>query len=191
MKTTRILAAMFIVIWCMTGLGAAYAVAPETDPQSLPAGPFAQNVKTGEIIYLSMGKEEAEAITGAYVEQSRFGKDTFVYEGITLAFRDEFVVFITIEYDNPRWAANGVATTDMSDDRALEALGMPPKAEDRPSGKSYVIYYFDDGTQRHLDPNTSPDGGRKDYQWLLTFDISSGRIGQIQMGDEQYLLTRQ
>ena len=179
----RILASFLLCALCLAGLGAAQAASPEADPSSMPYVPFAQNVETGEILYLGMSKEEADAITGTPVEENRFRQ--MVYEGVTLQYRDGLVVYIELHDDDPRWAANGAVTPDMPTKEALEALGMPFE----PGNDPYNILYFEDGTQTMLDRNPPPDDSRKDYLWCLTFFADSDTVGMIKMGDKQYLTT--
>jgi hypothetical protein len=164
-------------------LGAAQAASPEADPPSMPDVPFAQHVETGEILYLGMSKEEADAITGEPLEENRFRQ--MVYEGVTLQYRDGLVVYIEIQIhdDDPRWAANGVVTPNMPTKEALEALGMPFE----PGNDPYTIWYFEDGTQTMHDRNPPPEDSRRDYLWCLTFFADRDTVGVFKMGDKQYL----
>ena len=187
---------------CLAGLGSEFAVSPEIDSSGWPEVPFARNIATGEIIYLGMEKAEAEAITGAPVEGGRPGlpmKNKYDYDGVSLAFRDDIVVFIEIPYEDPywandelmpskalRWAANGVVTPFMATDQALEALGMSSEAGNPP----YRLLYFDDGTRAQFDRNMAQEG-RKDYPWEITLHGDSQTIGAIWMGDRQYMMTFQ
>ena len=182
----RIASYLLLCVLCLAGLGSAFAASPETDPSDWPDVPFARNVATGEIVYLGMERAEAEAITGAPLEEGLFGKNKYVYEGITLAFRDDLVVYIEIPYEEPRWAANGVATPFMPTDQALEALGMFSETEITP----FRLLYFDDGSRAQWDRNMAQKG-LVDYQWELTLWGDSQTIGMIEMGDRQYLMTRQ
>ena len=183
----RIALYLLLCAVCLAGLGPASAASPETDPSDWPDVPFARRIETGEIIYLGMEKDEAEAITGEPLGEGLFSKNKYVYEGITLAFRDDLVVYIEIPYEEPLWAANGVVTPFMPTDQALEALGMPFE----PGNDPYNIWYFEDGTQAHFDRSPPSKDTRRDYQWSLTFFADSQTAGQITMGDKQYLTTLQ
>ncbi|MCL1855601.1 MAG: hypothetical protein FWF86_07700 [Clostridia bacterium] len=183
----RITLYLLLCVLCLAGLGSAFAASSEADSSDWPDVPFARNIASGEIIYLGMDKAEAEAITGEPLEEGLFGKNKYVYEGITLAFRDDLVVHIEIPCEEPLWAANGVVTPFMPTDRALEALGMLFE----PGNDPYNIWYFEDGTQTHLDRSPPSQDIRRDYQWSLTFFADSQTVGQITMGDKQYLTTMQ
>ena len=133
-----------------------------------------------------MDQAEAEAITGAPLEEGRFGKNKYVYDGITLAFRDDLVVYIEIPYEEPLWAANGLVTPFMPTDQALEALGMSSETANAP----YRLIYFDDGARAQWDHNMALEG-LKDYPWEITLSGDSQTVGMIVMGDRQYLMTYQ
>ena len=159
----RIISYVVLCALCLAGLCPAWAVSPETDSPDTSEAPFAQNLATGEIVYLGMDKDMAEAITGAPLEEGRIGKNKYVYDGITLAFRDDRVVFIEVPYGEARWAANGVVTSSMPTDQALDAMGMSFDAEYK---SYYDLYYFEDGA-RTLDRDAYEES-RDDIQWLLS-----------------------
>ena len=181
----RVMASLLLCALCLVGLGTVQAASPEADPPSMPDVPFAQNVETGEILYLGMSKEEADAITGTPVEENWFRQ--MVYEGVTLQYRDGLVVYIEIHDDDLRWAANGIVTPNMPTKEALEALGMPFE----PGNDPYTIWYFEDGTQTMLDRNPPPEDSRRNYLWCLSFFADRDTVGVFQMGDKQYLTTMQ
>jgi hypothetical protein len=183
-KKNRILATLLTLAMCLAGLGSAFAAPPETDPSDWPEVPFARNIATGEIIYLGMDKAEAEAITGAPLEEFM---GMYAYKGgIILGFRDDRVVFIRISIDEePLWVANGAVTPGMPMDQALEALGMTFEAGNGQHG----LLYFENGAREHLDRD-NPWLGRDGYQWaLLLVGANNETIKRIEMGDKQFLLT--
>jgi len=182
----RIALTLLLCTLCLAVLCPALAAPPESDIPNWPNAPFAWNIETGKIIYLGMDKAEAEAIMGAPLVEDKGGKNTYQYEGITLAFRDDFVVYIMIHVKEPLWAANGVVTPFMPTDQAIEALGMTIQAENR----SYALLYFDDGVQTQWDPDTGGEG-LLDYQWVLMLYAGSETVGRIMMGDRQHLTTMQ
>lgn len=143
--------------------------------------PFARNMDTGDTISLGMSRGQTEAIIGMPVKEDPFGKQMFIYEGITVAYRDDLVVYIRME--DKQWAANGVATADMSVEEAARSLGMSFEGEHGP----YTLGYFQDGTKRQMHPNPSPEGDA-DYLWALTL-MGNDTVGRIVMGDKQYLTT--
>ncbi|NLV59912.1 MAG: hypothetical protein GXY67_14280 [Clostridiales bacterium] len=147
--------------------------------------PFAQNILSGKKIHLGMNKEEAETIAGAPRQEGVLGKSMFEYDGITLAYRDNAVVYIQLPADGTSWAANGAVTSGMPAQQAAAALGMAYEKGNEP----HTIGYFDDGTQAQLFPSSLPDG-RKDYRWALTF-YGKDSVGMVEMGDRQYLMQRQ
>ncbi|MCL1897039.1 MAG: hypothetical protein FWG03_10905 [Clostridiales bacterium] len=193
---------LLLCVLCLAVLGSASAASPETDSSDWPDVPFARRIETGEIIYLGMDKAEAEAIAGAPLEEAEirrdrfsFGKNLYVCDGITLAFRDDRVVFIEIPYEDPywandeltpakdpRWAANGVVMPFMPTDQALEALGMTSEEVNPP----YRLIYFEDGTRAQFDRNMF-EKGYMEYPWEITLHGDSQTIGAIWMGDKQYI----
>ncbi|MCL1795358.1 MAG: hypothetical protein FWG37_00565 [Clostridia bacterium] len=182
----RITSYLLLCVLCLAGLGSAFAAPPETDPPDWPDVPFARNIASGEIICLGMERAEAEAITGEPLEEGLFGKNKYVYEGITLAFRDDLVVYIAIPYEEPLWAANGVVTPFMPTDQAFEALGMSSEEVNPP----YRLLYFEDGARAQFDRDMFLKGV-SDYQWEITLFGDSQAVGMIEMGDRRYLTTMQ
>ena len=180
---------LLCTLYLAGGLDRAHAMMPEAEQPSLPVIPFAQNVETGKIVYLGMNKEDAEAIIGNYIEEYMFAKNTFIYEGVTLGYRDDLVVYIEIHCDDLRWAANGVVLSGMPTAQALEILELPFEAENHP----FSICYFDDGIQIQGDRNTysEREDGRRDYLWALTVFADRHTLGMITMGDMQYLMRRE
>lgn len=156
-----------------------------TLPSPLPTSPFVQSAAEGDIIYLGMRRDAAEAIAGSPMEEGAFGKEMFIYESVTMAYRDEAVVYIQIHAGDVRWAANGLVTSGMPTEEAATALGMAFVEGSDP----HILGYYEDGTQRQLHPKPSIDGS-KDYQWALTI-YGKNMVGMIDMGDRRYLTTRQ
>ena len=198
----RIVLYFLLCILCLAGLGPALAASPETDPAEWPDVPFARNIATGNIIYLGMDRAEAQAIAGEPDEEGNLGrplKNNHYFDGLTLAFRDDVVVFIEIPYEKPhwfndewvpfktpRWLANGVAKPYMSMDQALKALGMSSETEI----KQYRLIYFEDGSRAQWDRKMFQEG-LSDYQWEITLHGDGQTVWAIWMGDKQYLMTYQ
>ena len=170
----------------------AFTTPPETDPSDWPEVPFAQNLATGEIVYLGMDKAEAEAITGEPLDEAKIGKNSYEYEGISMGFRDDLVVCIAIPYEEPLWAANGVVTPFMPVDQALNALGMSSEIGGTSSSNKiyYDLLYMDDGTRSQFDPVLAQQS-YPEYQWLLSLATGSVTVERIWMSDRQYLTRMQ
>ena len=143
-------------------------------PADTPSGdtpapePYALNVKSGQVIYLGMSRDAAEAVLGAPVEDGYGGK--IVYEGLILAYRGDTVVYILI--DDARWNCNGIVELDMPTQEAVEKLGMT----------------FEDGCTAYT--LKYPDNGSEDYEASLTLFVGDTVSGII-MADRQYGLTMQ
>ena len=178
---SNILLALLLFALRLTGLDAA-AATPVTDLPA-PAVPFVQHVQTGAVLTLGMAQEAAEAVTGDSTEPYRFGKNSFVYDGVILGFRDGLLVYILIDYDNPCWLANGILTTGTPTEQALQALDIPFEG----TSASYDVFYYPDGTSHAFYVGNVPPDHRRDYLWVLSFFVNRETVGKVQMGDMQYL----